>query len=123
MISKIKYKSEEFSYPVFEYLYPYLVKLVWRKKLQSEVGGATLIITEEFVDEFKCLLKGIIIELLDEFYVEPKEKDLLEYKGRYEKIELNNNNYILNIATNGKDKVVFQIFSLFDWIRKINHKT
>lgn len=119
MINKIKYKDEEFAYPVFAYLYPYLVKLVWRKKLEIELGGI-LIIPENFADEFKLFLIGIMTELLNDFFVEPKEKDLIEYRGRYEKIILNGNQYNLNIVTNGTDKVVFQIFSLFDWIRKID---
>lgn len=113
MIKSIKYKNEEFSYPVFEFLYPYLIKLVWRRKLETEVGGI-VIIKEESSDEFQLMLEELMIQLLDEFYLEPDKKDLKEYRGRHEQINLNGNKYNLNIATNGKDRVVYQIFSLFN---------
>ena len=121
MISKVKYKNEEFSYPVFEYLYPYLIKRVWRKELESQLNNV-LVIPERFVVEFKVLLKSIMVELLEEFYEKPEKDDLLEYKGRYERIVLNQNEYILNIATNGKDRVVFQIFSLYQWITEVSQE-
>lgn len=118
MIKSIKYRNEEFSYPVFEFLYPYLIKLVWRNKLETEVGGV-LIIKEETSVEFKLLLKELLNQLLDEFYEEPQERDLVEFKGRYEQIELNGNKYKLNIATNGKDRVAFQVFSLLAWFETL----
>lgn len=117
MIKKIKYRDQEFSYPIFDYLYPYLIKLVWGKKLVSDHEGV-LIISDKFANDLLEVLRKLMLEILDEFYVQPTEEEKTEYRGRFETIQIEERSYFLNIATVGHNRVVFQIYSLLIWIKE-----
>ena len=120
MINGLTYKNKEFSYPIFDYLYPYLLRYLWRNDLILNSETRIIEIEKESIEELKVLLQILMIELLDEFYIAPEEADLIEYKGRYEKVMLNDTLYTLNITTNAKDRVVFQIFTLYQWLKEVS---
>lgn len=119
MINKVKFKEEIFSYPVFDFLNPYLLKQVWRDELQLE--ESVLIVTDSSFEGLINLLEGIALELIEEFYVEPDHKKRSKYPSRYRKITLMKRNYSLDITSNPKDRIVFQIISLVRWLREVNY--
>lgn len=114
MIRKVKYKEQEFSYPVFDFLYPYLIQYAWRNDLK--VNDSVLVVPDDKVTELKLELKKLIIKFLEDFYVEPDHKKRSKYPSRYRKIEINNNKFSVDITSNPKDRVVYQVWTLLNWL-------
>lgn len=123
MIRGIIYRGEVFSYPVFDFVYPNLVKFAWRNHLYTD-ANENLVVLESCIEEFHSTLKSIIRDYLAEFYKQPDEIKLKSFPSRYERFELEGKSYFLDIATNPKDRIIFEVISLFKWIelKTIPHK-
>lgn len=123
MIDSIKYKNEEFSFPVFEYLYPSLLRCLWRYDLKFDKKTKVLFLKEEHCDELCSILIQEMNTILDEFYTEPEEETYTFNPNRFRKINVADKTYTLDYTTNPKDRVVFQIHSLFTWIRDLSERS
>lgn len=119
MIESLIYKNEELSYPLFEFIYPELIKLVWRGKLGHK-PKSKIVIPDRSKELVVSILNKKMMELLDEFYVKANHKYLSKYPGRIETIILNHQKYHLDIATNPKDRTVYQIWNISDWLNQID---
>jgi hypothetical protein len=116
MIKGLKYNGEVFSYPVFEFIYPDLLKFAWKNSLRVDLQG-NLIVSDGSIEELHETLKTLGVEFLTEFYKESEESKQMLFPSRYEYVKFDGNNYALDITTNPRDRIAFEIISLFEWIK------
>lgn len=122
MIKGISYRGQVFSYPVFDFVYPELLKLTWRRNIGADLEG-NLVLNDETSLELSNSLESVLSALLKEFYEKHEETELASYPNRYEHVDFRNNRYVLDITTNPKDRIAFEIFSLLKWLHSFTpHK-
>lgn len=111
---KIKYNNEVYPYSLTEFIYQDLLKALWRNQLKDE--DMLLSVNVERAKDFAGNIREVLEGLLSEFYIEPKKDDIFNHRGRYEKISFNGIEYNLNVTTNAKDRIAYQIFTFYIWI-------
>lgn len=115
MIERVIYGVNKFEYPVFEYLYSYLVRFAIEKKIDIWTDNS-LRIDQDQLKELKALVEFIAKELLDGFYEKPSNKRMSKYSSRYRKININGAIYIVDYRLDPIGKIVYSISTLLDWI-------
>jgi len=116
MIRKIKYKDDEYNYPVFlfEYLYSYL----FRFAIKNEILTATedLVINDDLCKELIGVLENALRDLLENCYVEPSHKSRSQHASRYQQIYLDGKLYIVDFRTNPVGNTAYGISLLLSWL-------
>lgn len=116
MISKIKYKEDEFKYPIiFDYFYPVLVRFGEKNKIEY-LNTEIFELEEIHLKEFAIVVKKALVELLEECYQEPSHKDRSKYSGRYEKIYVDGVKYVVDYRKDYIGKILYGLNYLLNWV-------
>lgn len=104
-------KKIELYSPVYEYLYPYLVRFSLKynvdKRLWSE--KEIIYISDENRDSFIQMLEKIVDELLEDLYQEPTQRQRTRHPGYFQKIIYKEQKYVLNYTTDIIGKIAYKL--------------
>lgn len=121
LLGELRYDDEVYPVKIGVYLFPFIVRLVWSKKLRSDHDD-NVYIPGDFIEEFESLIFDMLDEHLREYYEAPDHEEIVKYRGRYEKIEFNEKTYHLNYRMKAVDKTIYQIASLYHWVRSLRSR-
>ncbi len=118
MISKIKYKEDEYKYPIiFNYFHPFLVRFGVKNGIEY-LTTESYELEEAHLKEFAEVVKKALIELLEDCYEEPSHKNRSKHPGRYEKIYVDGVKYAVDYRKDYVGKILYGLNYLLEWTSK-----
>jgi len=117
MILKLKNKDIELTDIWFKYLYPSLVRFSITKNISIEWKNELIEIPEQHTKALIMLLEKNLIELLNECYTIPTQKQRSKNSSRYKKINFEKKEYVVNYRTDVVGIVCYGLNYLIEEIK------
>jgi len=117
-IKKILYKEDQLIYDViFDYFHSYLVRFCYKNKIDY-LSNDIIILEQKHLLEFKDVVYEALKQLIEECYEEPSHKQRSKYGSRYQKIFINDKQYVVNYRTDYLGILMYGLHYLLTWTEK-----
>lgn len=98
-----------------DYIYPYLIRFLVKNNIYDRTKE-DFYIPSNYKNPFIEMLENILLELLNECYVDPNQRQRTINPSRFQKINFKDKVYVLNYRT---DIIGIYAYSIYDLIYQI----
>ncbi|NJO02616.1 MAG: hypothetical protein HC880_13865 [Bacteroidia bacterium] len=117
MVKRVKYQNDVFEYAVFDYLYSSLFEYAVENKLDIWTEDE-FVVRPEDLDELIKLCELSMKDLLAKFYKEPSQRQISKNSARYKKINIANEEYVVDYRLDPVGREVVGISYFRNWLRE-----